>query len=248
MGEKIDTPRTLYFDKYSNEDEISSEIESLKLPLILKEIDGSQSRGIISNIKSIELGLVCIENKLKAGKEIIIQEKVEGKEYRLLFLKDKIIAGLEMTPPVIIGDAKHTIKELIKQKYSNRQKKIKFDNALEDLLFTQKCSLNSIPEKDVSVFIKYYPSLECGGKSKDITQNIHPSFINICQRTVKSCGLRFAGIDIICEDIKKDINEQNYYIIDINNKPDLYIHYDPSEGKRQDVVEVILDYLESDIL
>ena len=51
----------------------------------------------------------------------------------------------------------------------------------------------------------------------------------------KTVGLDIAGIDVVCESIKRPLEEQGGGIVEVNAAPGLRMHVYPSEGKSRPV-------------
>jgi cyanophycin synthetase len=242
--EHIPTPETVsFYKKTIDKISIENKLKDIKFPIIVKDAKGSLSKGVFVNIKDIKTAKSLILKEIKKYPCLVAQEMVFGKEYRVLILDKKAIGVLEMIPPYIVGDGKKTTRELIKTKQKNTKEKTPFDEALNELLFEQAENLSSVPIKGRKVFIKINSCLAQGGETKDVTDIIHKDIESLCVRVAKIVEKKLAGLDIICEDITKSPLEQNFYIIEANRRPDLYIHYDPTYGKTRNVIKDIIEFI-----
>lgn len=242
---KISNPKTVLVSKFANDNQIRKLIKRFKIPFLIKNAEGSCSIGVYPDIRSEKEALNCIKKARKKFKNILIQEQVAGNEYRVLILGNKSIAVLQMVSPHIIGDGKHTLINLIKKLQKNTELKTNVDNYLLKLLEEQGERINSIPKKNKKIYIRRNSCLAEGGVSIDLTGKINKRMEKICVDAARAVGLQLAGIDIFCKDISKKPSEQRYWIVDINGKPDLYIHHFPMQGKSRNVVKKILDYIVS---
>lgn len=239
----ISTPKAITFYEETPATEIKKKIKSLKMPLIIKQLEGSNSKDLFPNVTDLEKAAKIIESELKKVRKVIVQEMVKGKEYRILTLENKIIGALEMIPPCVYGDDKSTVKELIEKKQLKVEKEIKIDQDLKNVLKSQGLNLNSIPSKGSRVRLKDYSSLSSGGETADVISKVHPSFHKLGQGLCNTTNKNLCGADIICEDISKDIKKQKHYVLEVNGRPDLTIHYNPTHGKTQDVIKKVIEYL-----
>lgn len=240
----LPTPKTVCFYKKTLPGEnIDKKLETLKFPIIIKDAQGSNSKGIFTDIPNPSEAKKIVQEKIVKFRSLVAQEMVFGKEFRVLVLKDKVIGVLELIPPRIFGDGKSTIRSLIIKKQEKCQQKTAFDSALEEILKKQGCTLDSVPEKGRELYIKKNSCLAEGGETRDVTDLIHEDIKKICVRATKVIGKYLGGIDIICEDISKSPKEQKLNILEINGKPDLYIHYNPTHGKTRDVVRNIIEFI-----
>lgn len=241
---KIPTPKTVcFYKKNFDKKDFKKKLSLLKYPIVIKDANGSNSKGVFVNIETINEAAGIVEKKLNEFPYLIAQEMVFGKEYRVLILNNKAIGVLEMIPPRIFGDGENTVRELIERKQSKTRKRTEFNKELDIILANQGVELNSIPEKGKEIFIKKNSCLAEGGETSDSTELINSKIQLLCANAAKVTGKCLAGIDIICDDISRDPNEQGFTILEINGKPDLYIHYNPTHGKTKNVVKDIIEYI-----
>lgn len=240
----LPTPETVCFYKKSFDlKKAKRKLELFKYPIIIKDAEGSNSQGIFANIKTVSKGLTILKKEIGRFPRLIAQEMVFGKEYRVLVLNNKAIAALELIPPRIFGDGKNSVKKLINIKQRHTEKKTPLDFNLKNILRDQGFSLQSIPERGSIINIRKNSSLAEGGETQDVTHAIHGDIEKICIEAADVVGKYLVGIDVICEDISKSLRKQAFNILEINGKPDIYIHYNPSHGKTRDVVKKIVNFI-----
>jgi cyanophycin synthetase len=240
----LPSPETVcFYNKSFNKNEAKKQLSTLKYPIILKDARGSNSRGIFPFIGNLKDALFVIEEELPRYKSMVAQEMVFGKEYRLLVLDEKVIGALEMIPPFATGDGVSTIRKIIETKQNTTEQRTEFDEKLRQILEEQNVTLESIMPKNEIAYIKKSSCLAEGGETSDMTDIVHPDIEKICVASSKVVGKSLVGIDVMCDDISKDPKKQSFYIIEINGKPDLYIHYNPTHGKTQNVVKDIVKFM-----
>lgn len=240
----LPTPNTVSFYRSTyNKKAAFQKLQNLKYPIIVKDATGSNSLGIVLNIQNPLEALAVVKQKIKQFRSLVAQEMVNGKEYRILVLQNKIIGGLEMIHPNVIGDGKYSIKTLIKLKQKETKRKTKFDKTLKQMLASQNTRLTSVPENGEVIYIKGNSCIAEGGETKDITDLIHEDVRKICIRTTEAVGKDLIGIDIICEDISLKPTKETFNLLEVNGKPDYFIHYNPTYGKTRNVLKNILDHL-----
>lgn len=240
----ISTPNTVcFYRKTVTSIDLEKKLSTLSYPIVIKDATGSNSKGVFVNIKTIQEAKEIVLKEIKNFYSLIAQDMVFGKEYRVLILRNNAIGVLEMIPPRIFGNGKNTIKELIIKKQEKTRKKTSFDKTLDIILKKQGVTLESILENNRAVFIKNNSCLDEGGETKDVTDLINKNIENICIQAARAVGNYLAGIDIICDDISKDPQEQNIKILEINGRPDLYIHYNPTHGKTRNVIKNIIEFI-----
>jgi cyanophycin synthetase len=211
--------------------------------LIIKDAQGSQSQGIFANIADIKTAEKIITKEIKRFPRLIAQEMVTGDEYRITVLGNKLLGAVKLIPPRITGNGKSSIRKLIETKQKNTRRKTPFDSSLNNTLAEQGYSLRSIPKKGAVVYIRRNSALDEGGETEDATDEINNKIKVMCTAAAMATGKYLAGIDVMCDDISKDPRKQNFNIIEINGKPDIYLHYNPTRGKTRNVVKDIVNFI-----
>lgn len=240
----LPTPETECFYKKSyDRRQAEKRLAKLKYPIILKDARGSNSRGIFPFIGNFADALLVLEEELPHYRSMIAQEMVYGKEYRLLVLDEKVIGALEMIPPYAVGDGISTIRRIVEEKQRTTERRTAFDGKLEQILQEQNFTLESVMQKNEVAYLKKSSCLAEGGETRDVTDSVHPDVAKICVAASKVVGKCLVGIDVMCEDVALEPAQQAFHIIEINGKPDLYIHYDPTHGQTRNVVADIVDFM-----
>lgn len=232
-----------FYKKSFSKQAAEKQLGALRYPIILKDAQGSNSRGIFPLIGNLRDALDLLEEELPHYRSMIAQEMVFGKEYRVLVLDEKVIGGLEMIPPYAQGDGVSTIRKIIEEKQHTTERRTDFDEKLEQVLKEQNFTLESVMAKNEIAYIKKSSCLAEGGETRDVTDLVNPEIEKICVAASKVVGKYLVGVDVMCDDISKDPAGQSFNIIEINGKPDLYIHYSPTHGQTRNVVEEIVRFM-----
>lgn len=219
--------------------------EKLGYPLIIKP--NSQSQGsevrLVLNKKELIRGLREI---FKIDKVAIIERYLPGRDYRIVVLDGEIISAYERIPLYVVGNGKHSILTLLKQKQKTfilrgRDTKINFeDKRIELKLKRMGYTLYTILSKNEKVYLLDNANLSTGGDSVDVTNTIHSGFKKIAVNLTRDMGLRISGVDIMVTkgDITKDPKDCDYYIIEINAAPGLD-HYVTTGRRQRKIVEAM---------
>lgn len=240
----LPTPKTeSFYAKSYIRSNAGQALASLAYPVIVKDAQGSESRGIFPFIGNATDAMEILERELPHFRSMIAQEMAFGKEYRVLVLGERVIGALEMIPPYITGDGVSTVREILEKKQDSTRRRTELDGVLDRILEEQGVSLESVMPKDEAAYIRKSSCLAEGGETRDVTEDVHGKVVEICVEASKVVGKELVGIDIMCEDISSDPDRQSFTIIEINGKPDLYIHYDPTHGETRNVVEDIVRFM-----
>ncbi|TGE31659.1 cyanophycin synthetase [Desulfosporosinus sp. Sb-LF] len=223
-------------------------------PVVLKPQFGNQGKGVIANIKD-EIALSnAYERLIKDYKCLIIEKHISGKDYRVCSVYGDIVAVSERIPPHIIGDGINSIEKLIRntnedirrgEGHEKELTKIKIDEILIAHLDQKNYSLESVLPKDETITLKDNANLSTGGFAIDCTDLICEENIELCKRAASAIGLDICGIDLLCQDISKPLNEGGA-IIEINAAPGIRMHHNPYSGTKRNVAGHIVDKLFKD--
>jgi len=226
-------------------------------PWVVKPIDQTHGKDVLINIKEREELRDFCRRALKKHRYLIVEELIQGNDFRLLILENKLLGAVKRIPPYLQGDGRHTIKQLIKisnQKERKNKagrpapflKKIKIDFEVKKCLEEQGFSLNSIPFLGKKIKIRRNANFTTGGTVKDVTGQVHPQNIKIAIQALKALGLKFGGVDIVTQKISQPLTKNKGKIIEINSAPGLWIHHFPHQGQHRNPSREILDYLLKD--
>lgn len=205
-----------------------------------------------NGMNSLEDFKKAVTIALKEDTEILIEEFLEGTEYRFFVLDDKTLAVLLRVPANVVGDGKLTIKELVDIKNASNLrgdglrsplKKIKLGEIECLQLKEQGLSPDSILEKGKIAYLRENSNISTGGDSIDVTDQVHPSYKTLAVNITKSMDAKICGVDLIIEDISKVANQTNYGVIETNFNPMMMMHIYPAQGKSHRLTENILDRL-----
>ncbi len=223
-------------------------------PVAIKPLFGNQGKGVtlkVNTAAEVERSFSVAQNY---GADIVVEEYIPGKQYRLCVVNGKVIAAAERIPAYIVGDGQHAVKELVEIANQNPLRgdghakvlsKLSLDSIALAVLSRQKATINSVPAKNEIVYLRDSANLSTGGTAVDVTDIVHCDFINMAVRAARLVGLDIAGVDIVAQDITEPYRTSSNAaaIIEINAAPGIRMHHYPSAGKPRDVAAGIIDYL-----
>lgn len=194
----------------------------------------------------------ALETAFKHDSAVLIEEFIFGKEYRFLIIGDQVAAILHRVPSNVIGDGVHSISELVAEKNKNPLRGSGYVTPLEKLklkqpevayLKDQKKTIDTVPNKGETVYLRENSNISTGGDSIDFTDDIRDEYKQIAVQAAKAVGAKICGVDMIITDIHQQPNASNYGIIELNFNPALHIHNYPYQGENRHVEEKVLDLL-----
>ncbi|MDN5304525.1 MAG: glutamate--cysteine ligase [Fusobacteriaceae bacterium] len=194
----------------------------------------------------------AIEIAFKEDNSILIEEYIEGKEYRFVVMGDRVVAILHRVPANVKGDGIKTIKELVEEKnkdflrgegYKKPLEKIKLGEVEQMFLKNQNKSIDYIPQKNEIVYLRENSNISTGGDSIDYTDIIPEIYKEIAIQSAKAVDAKICGVDMMIKDINNINPEGNYAIIELNFNPAIHIHCYPYQGKDRKLGKEVLDLL-----
>ncbi len=245
----ISVPKGMTID---TKKELQQAMEEFPFPWVIKPIDGNHGRGITANIRNKEVALKAANQAWKISDRIIIEEYVEGADYRFLVINYKLIAVAERTPACVRGDGQLTIRELIAKENENPNRgaghenvltKIKIDYHTKALLKEAGLSLNDVLPLGKEIMLKKTANLSTGGTSTDVTDSVHPFNVFLAERIARLFHLDVCGIDIMAKDVTQPIQKGNGAVIEVNAGPGFRMHTHPSNGTARNIAKPVIDML-----
>jgi cyanophycin synthetase len=218
----------------------------------IKPLDGNHGRGVSLNLTTEADVAEAFEIARGHSREVIVEECLHGRDYRVVVVGGKMIAAAERVPAHVTGDGVNSIRRLIEIENENPLRgeghtkpltKITVDDAAEAFLRRANIHLETVPMAGERVVLRETANLSTGGSAIDVTDRVHPQMRSICERAASQIGLDICGIDLITEDIGKGLSEQKAAIIEVNAGPGIRMHHYPSEGQSRDVAGAIIDRL-----
>jgi len=227
-------------------------IEKYGYPLVIKPIDGNHGKGNTTNITTWEHAVTALESAQRYGRSVIVERFITGFDFRILVINYKFICAALRTPAAVKGDGVHTIQYLIDEVNKDSRRgfghekvltQITVDGSTMKMLEEVGYTLETVPPKGELVLLKTTANLSTGGTSEDVTDEVHPENIVMCERIAKIIGLDICGIDIMAKDLRTPVSENGGAILEVNAAPGFRMHIEPAEGLPRNVAEPVIDML-----
>ena len=221
------------------------------LPVVVKPQDGNQGKGVSVNITDRAAFDKAYATAARYG-TVMVEKFLPGHDYRLLVVGNKLVAAARREPPLVVGDGKHTVRQLVDlvnadprrgTGHSTSLTKIRFDDIAIGRLHEQNLEPESVPEKGRRVILRNNANLSTGGTATDVTDDVHPEVAARVIEAAQMVGLDICGVDVVCESVMRPLEEQNGGIVEVNAAPGLRMHISPSYGKGRDVGKAVIDHM-----
>jgi cyanophycin synthetase len=223
-------------------------------PVVVKPLDGNHGRGVSLDLRTeedIRRGFERAVRQTRSG-VVVVESFIQGNDYRVLVIDGHMVAVAQRVPAHVIGDGKHTVRELVD--ITNRDPRrgighekvltrIKIDDAAEQLVKRQGFGLDEAPPKDAFVKLAATGNMSTGGISIDRTMEADHDNVEIAEEAARVVGLDVAGIDFLTPDIGQPVRETGGAIVEVNAAPGFRMHTHPTEGEPQYVAKAVIDLL-----
>lgn len=220
--------------------------------LVVKPVNLGHGEGITTGVKTKDQLYRAIDYALGVGStlpDVIVQQQVDGKEYRFFVIEGKTVAVSSRRPAFVTGNGKSTIKELILEKNKDprrgpgHEKELTLIDINNVARSNSQNFLDTIPVDGQEIDLFETSNLSQGGEATDYTDLASPALKKLAEDAAKRCFLDVTGVDIMTKDVSADSTDDSY-IIELNLVPGLRMHQYPSQGKSVDVTSKVFDLIE----
>ena len=235
----------------TNPDDAWAAALEIGLPVVVKPQGGNQGKGVTVNIDTRENLVTAYLAAAEYG-EVIVEKFLPGSDFRLLVVGDKLVAAARRDPPQVVGDGRHSVRELVDivnqdprrgEGHSTSLTKIRFDDIAVARLELQGFTPESIPARGMRVILRNNANLSTGGTATDVTSDVHPEVTARAVAAAQMIGLHICGVDVVCESVLRPLEAQSGGVVEVNAAPGLRMHLSPSYGKGQAVGGAMINEL-----
>lgn len=205
---------------------------------VVKPLSGSRGDGVVLGVDSQESLTAALRAQEELVRVVVIEEYVEGDEFRYFVAGEKVVAVTKRIPPNVVGDGIHTIAELVEIK--NEQRRFNPHLSNRPILLGSRAalelkkqgieSLNFIPQTSHRVYLGGSSNLSGGGDSEDVTDSASMEAKRIAVAAAEALGAPNCGVDII---VSPTTGGEHYYVIEVNQRAQIGSHTFPMLGQGQ---------------
>ena len=237
---------------FRTQEGLKDAIDRLGYPLVIKPVDGNHGKGATTNITNWDMAVEAMKEAQVYSRSVICERFIVGYDFRVLVINNKFICAALRTPAAVTGDGIHTIQWLVDETNKDPRRgfghekvltSIKIDQFTQLMLDKNGYTLETIPAAGELVLLKPTANLSTGGTSTDVTDEVHPTNIFMCERISKIIGLDICGIDIMAPDLRAPISENGGAVLEVNAAPGFRMHLEPAVGLPRNVAEPVIDML-----
>jgi cyanophycin synthetase len=232
-------------------DDAWEDAQDIGLPVVLKPVDGNHGRGVTLNLMNEADVRAAYAIAAEAGDSsaVLVERYITGNEHRLLVVGSKVVAAAKGESLFVLADGKSSVVELCDAQINTDPRRGESeehplglvnpnDDEIKLDLQRQGLTPDSIPQAGQKVLIQLN-----GNVADDVTDEVHPDVAYVAALAARVVGLDIAGIDLVCEDISRPLEEQRGAIIEVNSSPGLLAHIKPAQGQPREVGKAIVEHL-----
>lgn len=254
MLSKIDVPTPKYWKILKN---IPEDIYK-EFPVVAKPAKATHGgEAVYIDIKTKEkleaaIDKVSIVCKKKKGNLPLVEQFVEGNDYRALVIDfDKVYLARRM-PAFVVGDGKSNVSNLVEEKnnsdmrgvgYKYPLRAIVVDEDVENYLKEQGFTIDYVPQDGKLVYLRKNANISMGGEAFNVTNRVSSRNVETFKRIARWLNLNVVGIDIISPDISVDLEKNKGVVIEANENPGFSSFLFPTKGGSVDPGEDVIDML-----
>ena len=172
------------------------------------------------------------------GDDLLIEEQMEGDNYRLLYLDGKLLDAFVRKAPAVVADGHSNVRKLVNLANAERLKQgagisqvlITIDFDMKRTLAKAGLSLRSVPPAGTEVTLKTVVNENRGADNTTATDRLCPRIVDAGARAAAAVGVRLAGVDLITTDPSVPLEQSGGAILEVNTPPNYYYHYQKRDG------------------
>jgi len=224
-------------------------MQRLGSAVVVKPRDGNQGKGVSVNVRTREQLGAAWAGAREFERELLVERYIPGSDFRLLVVGGSLVAAARRDPPAVLGDGVHTIRELVdeinrdprrSEGHATALTRVTLDAVACTRLAGLGLSPESVPAPGVRVVLRHNANLSTGGSATDVTDDVHPEVASRAIEAARTVGLDICGVDVVCENISRPLEEQGGGIVEVNAAPGLRMHIAPSYGKGRAIGEAVM--------
>ncbi len=236
----------------TTEEDAIAVFEEIGAAVVVKPDVGNHGNGATINVTNLNQLKDAFRVAREKHQDVIVEEYVQGDDFRLLVIDGKLVAAAKRDPAHIIGDGKSSIKNLIQKAnldplrgfgHEKALTHIKIDEMTERRLSQNGFSLDSSPNKGEKVYLKTTANLSQGGTATDVTDEVHPEIRLMAERSASIIGLDCMGLDALAADISLPLAQSGIKVVEVNAAPGFRMHLSPTFGQSRNVAKPLVNML-----
>jgi GNAT-family acetyltransferase (TIGR03103 family) len=194
--------------------------------VVVKPARGEQGAGITVGVTRPEDLDRAIKLAAKHSPDVLLEERCDGEDLRIVVINGKVIAAALRRPPEVVGSGNHTVRHLIEAQSRRRaaathgESTIPVDDLTEDTVREGGWQLDDVLPLNERLIVRRTANLHTGGTIKDVTDDLNPRLAQVAIQAADAIGIPVTGIDLIVP----AVDGEEYVFIEANERPGLANH------------------------
>ena len=167
---------------------------------VLKPVDGSLGQGVMRHLDAAAVRKAVA----MAQQPHLLEVAIPGTEYRVHVVGERVVAAVIRRPASVVGDGRHTLERLIRDKEAARRRhsvygaspEILNDHACE-YLRQHRVDLNAVPPRGDRVWVSDLPDYRVGADHVEGMDSLSDAVQAQCVAACQALGMPNAGLDLI---------------------------------------------------
>ena len=215
-------------------DQISADADASELDdfiaehvaVVVKPARGEQGHGISVGLTAMDDVESAIARARRVSDDVLVEQCVEGSDLRLVVINFRLVAAAVRRPPMIVGDGKSSIRELIAAQSRRRaaatggESTIPVDAETERTVALAGHGMESVLAADEQLLVRKTANLHTGGTIHDVTEVVHPILVDAAQTVARAIDIPVVGVDFMV----RSPQSSEYAFIEANERPGLANH------------------------
>ncbi|MEE4079245.1 N-acetylglutaminylglutamine synthetase [Pseudomonas viridiflava] len=194
--------------------------------IVVKPLDGEQGQGVAVDLRTPEDVQNAIEQAKQFDSRVILESFHEGLDLRIVVIGFEVVAAAIRRPAEIIGDGRHTIKQLIEAQSRRREaatdgeSRIPMDGETERTVREAGHDYSTVLRMDERLAVRRTANLHTGGCLEDVTAILHPVLVDAAVRAARALDIPVVGLDLMVP----AADQPEYVFIEANERVGLANH------------------------
>ncbi|WNW14064.1 N-acetylglutaminylglutamine synthetase [Pseudomonas sp. DTU_2021_1001937_2_SI_NGA_ILE_001] len=194
--------------------------------VVVKPLDGEQGQGVAVDLRSLDEVQQAIEHARQFDSRVILESFHEGLDLRIVVIGFEVVAAAIRRPAEVIGDGRHTIKQLIEAQSRRRaaatggESRIPMDQETERTVRDAGYSYDDVLPMDQRLAVRRTANLHTGGCLEDVTAILDPVLSDAAVRAARALDIPVVGLDLMVP----AADQPEYVFIEANERVGLANH------------------------
>ncbi len=194
--------------------------------VVVKPARGEQGAGITVGVTDRGDLDRALAFAAKHCPDVLIEERCDGEDLRLVVINGKVIAAAIRRPPEVVGSGTHTVRQLVEAQSRRRaaathgESLIPVDDVTEDTVREGGFALDDVLPTNERLVVRRTANLHTGGTIRDVTDDLNPKLAKVAIDAADAIGIPVTGIDLMVPSVEGE----EYVFIEANERPGLANH------------------------